>query len=182
MNDYVLVLVSAALVNHLLLLPGPVDRVRLQALGLCVALLVMSTLIIGQCLLQWLLFPLQLQDLRLFLLLPLLAALAWVIPELIRRLRPQWPVDGLTPLLAGNALVLGLPLQLGEGRLDLWPTLLQGVFAGLGFWLALALLADLRERSRHEQIPQALRGLPIELLGAGVMTMAFSGFNGLFTQ
>lgn len=40
--------------------------------------------------------------------------------------------------------------------------------------------ADLRQRSAHADIPNALRGLPIELIGAGVMAMAFSGFNGMF--
>jgi len=61
-------------------------------------------------------------------------------------------------------------------------TLGCSVMAGLGFWLALALFDDLVQRSDHADIPAALRGLPITLVGAGVMAMAFSGFNGLFTQ
>ncbi|MNU00054.1 Electron transport complex protein RnfA [compost metagenome] len=60
--------------------------------------------------------------------------------------------------------------------------LLQGLLTGGGFWLALMVFADLRQRSAHADIPNVLRGLPIELIGAGVMAMAFSGFNGMFGQ
>ncbi|MNV98059.1 Electron transport complex protein RnfA [compost metagenome] len=61
-------------------------------------------------------------------------------------------------------------------------SLIWGIAMGLGFWLALALFDDLRQRSEQAELPSALRGLPIDLLGAGVMAMAFSGLNGLFAQ
>jgi electron transport complex protein RnfA len=97
----------------------------------------------GQLLQQYLLAPLQLQALRLFLLLPLLATLAWGLPQLLRRMRPGWPVEGLQGLLLGNVAVLGLLLQLGM-RSGVWQALAWGVIGGLGFWLALLLFADLR--------------------------------------
>ncbi|MCE1116541.1 MULTISPECIES: Rnf-Nqr domain containing protein [Pseudomonas] len=181
MSDYILVLVSAALVNNLMLQPDPIERDRLQVLGLCSALLICLALPAGLLLQQYILAPLQLQDLRLFLLLPLLAMLAWGLPQLLSRVRPGWPVEGLQRLLLGNVAVLGLLLQLGSDGSGGWQALAWGVAGGLGFWLALLLFADLRERSRHADIPLALRGLPIELIGAGVMAMALSGLSGLFT-
>lgn len=182
MSDYILVLVSAALINNLMLQPDPIERDRLQALGLCSALLILLSLPTGLLLQQYVLAPLQLQNLRLFLLLPLLAMLAWGLPQLLRRVRPGWPVEGLQELLLGNVAVLGLLLQLGSDGSSGWQALTWGVAGGLGFWLALLLFADLRERSRHTEVPTALRGLPIELIGAGVMAMALSGLSGLFTQ
>ncbi|MDH0303992.1 MULTISPECIES: Rnf-Nqr domain containing protein [unclassified Pseudomonas] len=179
MSDYVLVLVGAALVNHLVLQP---ERERLQALGLCSALLILIALPAGVLLQHALLVTPQLQDLRLFLLLPLLAALAWAVPQLLRKALPKWPVDDLPRILAVNAVVLGLLLQLATDGGDLRQALIYGVLGGLGFWLALALFADLRARSHHPDIPSALRGRPIELIGAGLMAMALSGFNGLFIQ
>ncbi|WP_460418319.1 Rnf-Nqr domain containing protein [Pseudomonas sp. microsymbiont 2] len=176
MSDYVLVLVGAALVNHLVLRP---ERKRLQALGLCSALLILVALPAG-VLLQ--LATPRLQDLRLFLLLPLIVVLAWAVPQILRKAHPKWPVDGLTGILAGNAVVLGLSLQFATDTDDLRQALIQGLMGGLGFWLALTLFADLRARSQHPDIPSALRGLPIELIGAGLMAMALSGFNGLFAQ
>lgn len=182
MSDYILVLISAALVNNLMLQPDPIERDRLQALGLCSALLILIGLPAGLLLQQYLLAPLQLQALHLFLLLPLLAMLAWGLPQLLRRIRPGWPVEGLEGLLLGNVAVLGLLLQLGSDGSSVWQALTWSVAGGLGFWLALLLFADLRERSSHADIPAALRGLPIELIGAGVMAMALSGLSGLFTQ
>ncbi|HGY9624541.1 TPA: Rnf-Nqr domain containing protein [Pseudomonas putida] len=180
MSDYVLVLVSAALVNHLILQRSPLSRPQLHVVGACSALAVMLGLTVGQ-LLQDLIFILQWQDLQLFLLLPLLALQALGLPKLFGQLRPAWRVDNLPSLLLGNTLVLGLLLQLGT--LGQWlPSLGWGLAGGLGFWLALALFDDLRQRTDNDDMPIALRGLPIELIGAGVMVMAFSGFNGLFTQ
>ncbi|ORL64808.1 Rnf-Nqr domain containing protein [Pseudomonas putida] len=177
MSDYVLVLVSAALVNHLILQRSPLSRPQLHVVGACSALAVM----LGLILLQDLIFILQWQDLQLFLLLPLLALQALGLPKLFGQLRPAWRVDNLPSLLLGNTLVLGLLLQLGT--LGQWlPSLGWGLAGGLGFWLALALFDDLRQRTDNDDMPIALRGLPIELIGAGVMVMAFSGFNGLFTQ
>lgn len=176
MSDYVLVLVSVALVNHLALQPGLASRARVHVLGLCSALLILLTLVAA----RWV--PQQLQDLQLLLFLPLQATLAWALPSVLQRLRPAWPVAGLGPALAGNAAVLGLLMQLRSDTHSIGQVLLWGLTAALGFWLALELFADLRERSQHSDIPKALRGLPIELIGAGVMTLAFSGLNGLFTS
>ena len=55
--------------------------------------------------------------------------------------------------------------------------------SGLGFWLVLMLLDDLRQRTLdNDAIPESFRGLPLELIGAGIMAMAFLGLNGLFTS
>ncbi|MBK4994315.1 electron transporter RnfA [Pseudomonas sp. S37] len=182
MNDYILVLISAALVNHLCLHQQPLPRLQLHVHGLTCALCIALGVIGAQLLAQRVLAPLHIQDLALFLLLPWLALLAWGMPWLLAKWRPAWPVAGLPALLSSNAVALGLALQLASDDSPWQTTLLQGLLAGAGFWLALALFADLRQRTEHADVPAALRGLPIELIDAGVMAMAFSGFNGLFTQ
>lgn len=182
MSDYLLVVISAALVNHLCLQQQPIPRLNLHVHGLACALCIALGTIGAQLLMRGVLAPLHIPDLALFLLLPWLALLAWGLPWLLAKWRPAWPVVGLPALLSSNATVLGLALQqAGDG--STWAsTLLQGLLAGGGFWLALVLFADLRQRSDHADIPGALRGLPLELIGAGVMAMAFSGFNGMFGQ
>ncbi|HEN8798025.1 electron transporter RnfA [Pseudomonas sp. CM25] len=180
MNDYILVLVSAALVNQLCLLQQPVPRLHVHVHGLACALCIALGVIGGQLLVRAVLVPLQAQDFVLFLLLPWLALLAWGVPQLLAMWRPAWAMVGRPTLLLGNAAVLGLALQQTSSDSTWLATLLQALLAGAGFWLALALFADLRERCAHADIPGALRGLPIELLGAGIMAMAFSAFNGLF--
>jgi electron transport complex protein RnfA len=179
MNDYILVLISATLVHHLCLQQQPSSRLHLHVLGLSGALCIALGVIGAQLLLRGVIAPWQIQDLGLFLLLPWLALLAWGVPWLLAKWRPSWPVARLPVLLLCNATVLGMILQQANDESTWLATLLQGLLVGGGFWLALALFADLRQRSVHADIPGMLRGLPIELLGAGVMAMAFAGLNGL---
>jgi electron transport complex protein RnfA len=182
MNDYMLILASAALFSHLLLQQQPLSRLRLQVCGLAGALSIALGASGGQALDRLIMAPWHLQDLRLFLLLPWLALLAWGVPQVLARLRPHWPTGDLALPLLGNALLLGLVLQVTEDHTSALATLCWGIVAGLGFWLALVLFDDLHQRSQHPDVPAALRGLPITLIGTGVMALAFSGFNGLFTQ
>jgi electron transport complex protein RnfA len=182
MNDYVLVLISAALVSHLLLHRQPASRLRVHVCGLACALSIMLAVTGGQLLEHLIVAPWQLQELRMFLLLPWQALLAWGIPQTLARLRPQWPTQSLMWPILGNVMALGLTLQAIGEEGEWLATLSWGALAGLGFWLALALFDDLRQRCEHTQVPGALRGLPIALLGASVMGMAFSGLNGIFTQ
>lgn len=182
MNDSMLILASAALVSHLLGQAQPSSRLRLQVCGLAGALSIALGASGGQVLEQLIVAPWQLQDLRLFLLLPWQALLAWGVPKVLRRLRPQWPTSGLALPLLGNALLLGLTLQVTAEDTSMLATLRWGALAGVGFWLALVLFDDLQQRSQQAEVPAALRGLPITLIGAGVMALAFCGFNGLFIQ
>ncbi|GAB1615350.1 Rnf-Nqr domain containing protein [Pseudomonas kermanshahensis] len=182
MSDYLLVLISATLINHLCLQQQPISWLRVHVLGLACALSV-ALAMIGAHLLRWLVLdPWQLHDLSLFLLLPWLALLAYGVPSALARLRADWPVADLPAVLLSNVAVLGLALEETSAGTAWLATLSKGLLAGVGLWLALALFADLRQRSAHADIPVALRGLPVELLGAGIMALAFSGFNGLFAQ
>jgi len=182
MNDYLLILASATLVSHLLLQQQPSSRLRLHVCGLAGALSITLGVTGGQMLERLIVAPWHLQDLRLFLLLPWLGFLAWGVPQVLARLRPQWPRDHLALPLLGNALLLGLALTVMGATTSWFATLSYGVLAGLGFWLALALFDDLHQRSQHPDLPAPLRGLPITLIGTGLMALACSGFNGLFTQ
>ncbi|CAM4041612.1 Electron transporter RnfA [Pseudomonas reidholzensis] len=182
MSDYVLVLVSAALVNHLILQRGSPTRVHVHLQGAACALLMLGGLVGAKLLDSLLLVPLQLHDLQLFVLLPVLALLAWSIPALLARRYPETPLEDLRIVLLSNAAVLGLMLQLTDEHSSWLATLAGGLLAGLGLWLALAWFDDLRQRSAHAEMPLALRGLPIELIGAGVLSMALCGLNGLFGQ
>lgn len=179
MNDFVLLLVSVALINHLALDHPARSR---HALGLACAMSIALGVGGGYLLEAWLLNPWQLQDLRLFLLLPWLALLTWAVPQALGRLGTAWADIPPAQLLAVNVLTLGLILHLGDRHAGWVASLGWSVLGGTGFWLALVLFDDLRQRSRQVDVPTCLRGLPIELLGAGVMAMALSGLNGLFTQ
>ncbi|WP_095162275.1 Rnf-Nqr domain containing protein [Pseudomonas sp. Irchel 3F5] len=191
MSEFFLALVSAALINNLVLHQGlAIDpllrsatdqrRRRMHALGLATLLLLVLAVGLGQLIFRLALLPLQLEYLRLFVFLPLCVLLIKPLLNLLTRLLPTLPFDGLLPLLLTNVALLGLSLQASEGGYGITQTLGWSLGGGLGLWLALSLFSDLRQRSDNDDIPAAFRGLPIELIGAGVMAMAFLGFNGLF--
>jgi len=191
MTELLLTLISAALVNNLVLHQAlaldpllqpvePASRRRVHALGLATLVLMVLAVVTGQLLYRYGLRPLQLEYLRLFVFLPLYVLLAAPVLNRLQRQLPHWPFTGLKPLLLGNAAVLGLALQASDATLDPFATLALSLGGGLGFWLALCLFDDLRQRS--DAAPVALRDLPIELIGAGIMALAFLGFNGLFTS
>ncbi|MBQ3427810.1 MAG: electron transport complex subunit RsxA [Clostridia bacterium] len=83
------------------------------------------------------------------------------------------------PLITTNCAVLGVTLLNVQNYPDSFLfTLLYGVFAALGFTLAMLLMAGIREALDEESIPASFRGFPTALLTAGLMAIAFMGFSG----
>lgn len=194
MTELIVTLIGAALINNIVLhqglaldpalrIDGAADRHKIHALGLTTGLLMLSSTLIGQLLYRYLLLPLQLDYLRLFVFLPLCIVLITPLLTLVSRWQPQLPQAGLKPLLLGNAGVLALSLTASSPELDVLQVIALNIGSGLGFWLVLILLDDLRQRTLdNDAIPESFRGLPLELIGAGIMAMAFLGLNGLFTS
>jgi len=82
------------------------------------------------------------------------------------------------PLITTNCAILGVAVLNIDDELTLTESLVQGFSAGIGFTLALVLMAGIRERLELGQIPESLRGVPIALVCAGLMSIAFLGFAG----
>ncbi len=184
MTDFIFALLGAALVNNLVLgLPLGADSLRQprsQALALAGGALIALATPLAWLIDQWLLTPLELGALRLFVLLPLLAPLAWLCLQGLARLRPQLPQDGLWPLLLANGAALGAMLI---GSAESFATVLGlGLGGGLGFWLVLTLFDDLLQQVDQAQVPASFRGTPMLLICAGLMSLAFLGFNGMGAQ
>ncbi|PKH77438.1 NADH:quinone oxidoreductase [Pseudomonas sp. Choline-02u-1] len=186
MTELVLTLISAALLNNFVLhWPLGVDpllagsRRQVHALGLATLCLMVFVGVIGHAIWHWILLPLQLESLRLFVFLPLSVLLMTPLLKLLARELPDWPFNGLWPLLLGNAGVLGLALINAQNDQGLLHATALSLGAGLGFWLVLSLFSDLRERTADDDIPLPFRGLPIDLISAGLIAVIFLGFSGL---
>lgn len=83
------------------------------------------------------------------------------------------------PLITTNCIVLGVAiLNIKEGY-DLTQTIFNAIGASLGFVLALILISSVREKLQIADVPEALKGFPIALITAGLMSIAFLGFGGL---
>lgn len=84
------------------------------------------------------------------------------------------------PLITTNCAILGAVIINMNDNLNLLESMVFGISSGLGYMLAIVLLAGIRERlESNESIPEAMQGLPITLISAGLMAIAFLGFSGL---
>ena len=83
------------------------------------------------------------------------------------------------PLITTNCAVLGVAILMIQKEFNLLQSVTYSVATALGFALALVLFAGIRERLEFEDVPKAFKGVPIALITAGILAMAFMGFSGL---
>lgn len=83
------------------------------------------------------------------------------------------------PLITTNCAILGVTVLNIEEGYSLIESLIHGFAAGVGFTLALVLMAGLREKYELAELPESMKGAPIAFITAGVMAIAFLGFSGL---
>ena len=82
-------------------------------------------------------------------------------------------------LVAANCAVLGIALLNVEMGCGIGQAFLNGLFSGLGYLVALVCMAGVQERLEYSKIPAPLKGLPISLISASLMALAFMGFAGM---
>ena len=83
------------------------------------------------------------------------------------------------PLITTNCAVLGVALLNVQEGYDFLQSVLNGACGGLGFTLAIVLFSSVRERVEKTDCPEAFKGIPITLISAGLLALAFMGFSGL---
>ena len=83
------------------------------------------------------------------------------------------------PLITTNCAVLGVALLNVQKGYDFLQSVLNGACGGLGFTVSIVLFASLRERVDKAECPECFKGVPLTLIAAGLMALAFMGFSGL---
>ncbi len=110
-----------------------------------------------------------------------IASLVQLVEMFIKKMSPSlYKSLGIyLPLITTNCAVLGIALlNITEGY-NLLYSVLNGLFSSLGFMLAMMLMAGVRTRLENSKVPKSMRGFPISLVIAGLMSIAFMGFSGL---
>ena len=94
--------------------------------------------------------------------------------------KPLYEALGIyLPLITTNCAVLGAALLCAKGEFSLLKSTVYCCASAVGFAFALVLFSSIRERLELARPPKALRGLPLTLITAGLLAMAFMGFSGL---
>lgn len=131
---------------------------------------------------EYLLAPFGLEYLQIIVFILVIAALVQFVETVLKKFIPSlYKALGIyLPLITTNCAVLGVALLNVERQYNFLNSVLYSFGAGLGFTLALILFAGVRERIEMSDIPEALKGLPITLIAASLVSVAFFGFQGLF--
>ncbi len=130
---------------------------------------------------KFLLIPLNLVYLQTILFILIIAGLVQFVEMFIKKSMPAlYNALGIyLPLITTNCAVLGVTLLNVQNYPDSFIfALLYGIFAALGFTLAIVLMAGIREFLDEKAVPKCFRGFPITLITAGLMAIAFMGFSG----
>lgn len=190
MGEYVLILVSTVLANNFVLVrflglcPFMGVSTKLEgAMGMSVATAFVLTLSSSSAYLvhQYLLQPLGLEYLSTLSFILVIAVVVQVTEMVMRKTSPLlYRVLGIfLPLITSNCAVLGVALLNVQEQHNLLQSALYGFGAASGFGLVLVMFAAMRERLAHADVPEHFKGAPIGLITAGLMALAFMGFNGL---
>lgn len=129
---------------------------------------------------KYILKPLGMEYLQTIVFILIIASLVQFVEMFLQKSLPAlYSSLGIyLPLITTNCAVLGVAITASEETSDVFSAVWYGFSAGIGFLLAILLLAGVRERLKTEDYPKALSGFPIALISASLLAMAFLGFSG----
>ena len=197
--EYLLIIISAIFVNNILLAQflgvcpflGVSNKLS-TAVGMSGAVCFVITLatVVTYLLNQFLLVPFGLTFLQTISFILVIAALVQMVEIILKKISPSlYQALGIfLPLITTNCAVLGVAITEvtkeftfgGESAmLNLGEATVYAFATALGYGLAMCLFAGLREHLSMNDVPKPFKGLPIALITAGIMAMAFLGFSGI---
>lgn len=190
MKELILVIVGAALVNNVVLSQFlglcpflGVSKKTGTALGMGGAVLFVITIATA---ITWvinaaILNPNDLQYLRTIVFILVIAALVQLIEMFLKKFVPPLyqSLGVYLPLITTNCAVLGVAITNARQNYTFAHSMANGIGTSLGFIIAIVIMAGIRERIEHNEVPNSFKGMPIILITAGLMSIAFMGFAGI---
>ena len=190
MTEYLSILLLTVLVNNFVLVQflglcpfmGVSQKLE-TAVGMSLATTFVLTLssVCSYLVNAYILAPFDLLYLRTLAFILVIAVVVQFTEMVINKTSPTlYQVLGIfLPLITTNCAVLGVAILMIQKEFDLLQSVTYSVATALGFALALVLFAGIRERLDFEDVHKAFKGVPIALITAGILAMAFMGFSGL---
>ncbi len=190
MKEYFLLFISAVVVNNFVLtrflglcIFFGVSSSLSASIGMGMAVTSVMTLSSGLAWLvhRFILVPFHLTFLTTLVFVLLIASFVQLLEMIIKKQAPalynMWGIYLL--LIATNCVVLGVPLLNADAGYPFLKSIVHAVGSGVGFALAMVLMASLREKLRLADVPKSLEGLGIAFILAGMLALSFLGFSGM---
>ena len=189
-KNLLLILISASLVNNVVLSEflglcpflGVSKKVKTAAgMGTAVIFVITLASAVAGVIYRYVLLRFGIEYLQTIVFILVIAALVQFVEMFLKKAMPSlYEALGVyLPLITTNCAVLGVALTNVQEGNDILTGIVYGFATAVGFTIAIVILAGIREKIAYNEVPESFKGMPMVLLTAGLMAIAFSGFSGL---
>jgi electron transport complex protein RnfA len=189
-KELLIILVSSSLISNVVLSQFlglcpflGVSKKTNTAAGMGTAVIFVITLssAVTGLIYQYILTPLDLTYLQTIVFILVIAALVQFVEMFLKKfMKSLYQALGVyLPLITTNCAVLGIALTNVQKDYGILQSVVNGFATAAGFTIAIVILAGIREKMAYNDIPESFKGMPIVLITAGLMAIAFCGFSGL---
>lgn len=187
---YFAIIIGAIFVNNVVLAQflgicpflGVSSKVETSlGMGAAVTFVMALTALVCWPLQQYVLNPFDIGYMQTIVFILVIASLVQMVEIILKKVSPSLyqALGVFLPLITTNCAVLGVAITMIQKEFTLLQSVAFSISTAIGFALALVLFAGIRERLDFEDVPAAFKGVPIALVTAGILAMAFMGFSGL---
>ncbi len=150
-------------------------------LGVAVTFVLTMTIMLNFAIFHFVLVPLDLVFLQFIVFIAVIAAFVQFVEMFIERFSPRlyFTLGIFLPLITVNCAILGAVLFMVIRKYNFIQSVGFGFGAGIGWAVAIILMAGLRQKMRYSNVPQPFKGVAIAMIVTGVLAMAFMGFAGM---
>jgi electron transport complex protein RnfA len=188
--EYIAIIIFAVFVNNVILSQflgicpflGVSTKVSTAAgMGAAVVFVMALSTIVTFLLQEFILVPLQIEFLQTIVFILVIASLVQMVEIILKKISPSLyqALGVFLPLITTNCAVLGISILVIQKGYNLLEGITYSIGISLGFTLAMVIFAGLREHLELVEVPKGVKGIPIALITAGILAMAFMGFAGL---
>ena len=188
--EYIIIIISAIFVNNIVLAQflgvcpflGVSSKVEtsIGMAGAVTFVMVIAT-IVTYLLQKYVLVAFGITFMQTITFILVIASLVQLVEIILKKVSPSlYQALGIfLPLITTNCAVLGVAILAGQKEFDLLESVVFAISNAIGFGLALIVFAGIREHLDMVKIPKSMKGVPIALVVAGILALAFMGFAGL---
>ncbi|MFG6339086.1 MAG: electron transport complex subunit RsxA [Lachnospiraceae bacterium] len=190
LKELLVILIASSLVNNVVLSQFlglcpflGVSKKTETATGMGVAVIFVITLAsaVAGAIYQFILVPFDIAYLQTIVFILVIAALVQFVEMFLKKFIPglYQSLGVYLPLITTNCAVLGVALTNVQKNYGILTGVVNGFATAVGFTISIIILAGIREKLKYNDIPESFQGMPIVLVTAGLMAIAFCGFSGL---
>lgn len=130
---------------------------------------------------KFILEPLDITYMQTITFILVIASLVQMVEIILKKVSPSLyqALGVFLPLITTNCCVLGVAIMVIQKEFDLLESVVYALSTAVGFTLAMIVFAGIREQLARTELPAAFKGIPIALISAGILAMAFMGFSGI---